>query len=222
VVKKIYSGIRKFGNNVYRGFKNEWKYHKLAFEEIGDDLLDRWDFSKEYYKESGRKAAEGFKKFRKKTGDNAGLIIGWPAGILAIFTGYRGLSDVFEYECDLPILNRLDPGECKAYTLTLLGFAIGAFYYHSKMKRGRKEREMLIRELQSAREGQSEMYVQGMKEAGKQTRRMRDELGVLRGRISGQDKEMAELKKDSKLQLELLEKLSKQRGKGEKEKGSRD
>ena len=255
MVKKLYSGLKKFGGNVYSGIKTEYKCHKLALDEIGSEFLDDWDFSKKYYR-------EGFKKFKKKTSDNIGKIVAVPAGALTVLTAYRGFSDIFDYECTLPVLSRMEPGECKKYALSLLAIFLGGLYHDSKMKRTRAEAEAEMREYSSRIDSLLERLARADerfkieidkhdKKRAEETerleesrRRLKYEVKELRGRVSegnvkmeelslelrkyerqmgkyeskidklfecieNQDREMKRLKKDSELQIELLEKLSK-------------
>lgn len=211
---KAYSGVKKLGRNVYSEMKNEYKYHKFALKDVHDKLLDMWSISKDYYKEKGKKA-----------NDNLGTIVALSTGTLGTFALYMGLTDGTEYELDIPLLS-LSVSDYIKCALTLFGFSLGGFYLQRRENRRRGERELdkyeievLKGELETARKRQEEEYIKGMMGAGKQTRRMRDELAILRERLAKQDKKIGELMSDSKIQLELLEELSKEqaaRKKGKK------
>gem|GEM_PF-1758527 len=221
--EKAYAGLKKFGDNVYRGIKNEWDYHRDGWLEFREELFGNYDTGKNFYREKAEKASSKIRETGKKTKDNIGKIIAVPSGAAAFFAGYRGFSDVVGYDCDFPILENMDPGDCRSYFFSLLALTIGAIYHDVKMSRGREEkariqeeRELLMGELKSAREQQSKQYIKGMKDAGENTKRMRDELKILRGRIANQDKEMAKLKEDSEFQVDALKELLREKRKRNK------
>ncbi|NIO22903.1 MAG: hypothetical protein GTN38_02650 [Candidatus Aenigmarchaeota archaeon] len=228
--EKRYLGIKKLWDDLYKGIDKEWDYHKVGWIDSRDEMFDKYEIGKEFYK-------EGFKKFKGKTGENIGKIIAFPAGTLTVLTAYRGLSDVFDYECILPILSKLQPGECKKYALSLFALFIGAIYHDSKMKRGRGERaslERLVEELTKANEHHEEEHRVEIKKRGKQhaqrereyqksLKETKEKVDALCQQIEYQNLEMekireenAAIRKNNKAQLKLLEKISKQHEKKNK------
>jgi hypothetical protein len=222
---KLYSGLKKLWEDLYSGIGRERKYHSDGWMEVQEELFENYETGKNFYKEHAKRIASFIKKTNSKAKENVGKIVAVPSGVGALFAGYRGFSDVIGYDCNLPILENMDTGDCRSYFFSLVALTIGAVYHDMKMSRSRegkiriqKERELLIGELNEAREQQSKEYIKGMKDAGENTKRMRDELRILRERIANQDKEMARLKEDSEFQVKALKELLKEKRKRDKEK----
>jgi len=216
--KKAYTGLKEFRDNVYSGFKNEWNYHKNVYRDGREDLVDKWDFSKQYYKEK-------WKEVKKNLSSKSDLYMSMITGILTGITGCRGFSDTFGYECPLEFMKNLGEDECKGFSIGIgLTFLKFVNSYLKGIKRG-TEISILKKDLEISRKRQEERYKEGMKEAGKEIAKSRKISRLLMERLAGQDEEMAKLrkyseglkrdneylKKDSEFQVKALKELLKEK-----------